>query len=75
MIIQKFISRLKKLSKNRKGKRKMSEFRKVMNKLKAEKDFCISVGWTEKAQKINSKMVQLIHENTQKMKAENFARL
>lgn len=59
---------MKKLSKNRKGKRKMSEFRKVMNKLKTEKDFCISVGWTEKAQKINSKMVQLIHENTQKIK-------
>lgn len=53
----------------------MSEFRKVMNKLKAEKDFCISVGWTEKAQEINSKMVQLIHENTQKIKAGNFARL
>lgn len=59
---------MKKLSKNRKGKRKMSEFRKIMNKLKVEKEFCISVGWTEKAQKINSKMVELIHENTQKIK-------
>lgn len=53
----------------------MTEFRKVMNKLKAEKDFCISVGWTVKAQEINSEMVQLIHENTQKIKAGNFARL
>lgn len=46
----------------------MSEFRKVMNKLKVEKDFCISVGWTVKAQKINSEMVERIHENTQKIK-------
>lgn len=53
----------------------MSEFQKIMNKLKAEKDFCISVGWKEKAQKINSEMVQLIHENTQKMKTGNFAGL
>lgn len=52
----------------------MSEFRKIMNKLKAEKEFCISVGWTEKAQKINSKMVELIYESIQK-KAGNFARL
>lgn len=53
----------------------MSEFKKIMNELKTEKEFCISVGWTEKAQKINSKMVQLIHENTQKIKAGNFAGL
>lgn len=53
----------------------MSEFRKIMNELKTEKEFCISVNWLDKAQKINSEMVQLIHENTQKMKAENFVRL
>lgn len=46
----------------------MSEFRKIMNELKAEKEFCIFVGWAEKAQKINSQMVELIHENTQKIK-------
>lgn len=46
----------------------MSEFRKIMNELKTKKDFCISVGWTEKAQKINSEMVERIHENTQKIK-------
>lgn len=53
----------------------MTEFQKIMNELKTEKEFCISVGWIEKAQKINSEMVELIHENTQKMKAGNFARL
>lgn len=46
----------------------MSEFRKVMNELKAQKEFFIFVGWTEKAQKLNSQMVQLIHENTQQIK-------
>ena len=49
----------------------MSEFRKKMLKLKTEKDFCISVNWLDKAQEINSKMVQLIHENTQQMKLKN----
>lgn len=53
----------------------MSEFRKVMNELKTEKEFCIFIGWAEKAQKINSEMVQLIHENTQKIKRDNFVRL
>lgn len=51
--------------------KKMSEFRKVMNELKTEKEFCISVNWLDKAQEINSKMVQLIHENTQQMKLKN----
>lgn len=46
----------------------MSEFRKVMNKLKTKKEFCIFIGWIEEAQKINGKMVELIHENTQKIK-------
>ena len=49
----------------------MTEFRKKMLKLKTEKDFCIFVGLVEKAQEINSEMVQLIHENTQKMKLKN----
>lgn len=49
----------------------MSEFKKIMNELKTEKEFFISVGWVEKAQKINSQMVELIHENTQKMKLNN----
>ena len=53
----------------------MTEFKKIMNELKAEKEFFISIGLVEKAQKINSEMVQLIHENTQKIKAENFAGL
>lgn len=52
----------------------MTEFQKIMNELKTEKDFYISVGWIDKAQKINSKMVQLIYESIQK-KAGNFARL
>lgn len=46
----------------------MSEFRKIMLELKAQKEFCIFIGWTEKAQKINSEMVVLIYENTQKIK-------
>ncbi|ADM73591.1 hypothetical protein LaPh949_gp033 [Lactococcus phage 949] len=46
----------------------LSEFRKVMNELKTEKEFCIFIGWAEKAQELNSQMVQLIHENTQKIK-------
>lgn len=46
----------------------MSEFEKNMNELKTEKEFCIFVGWIEKAQKINSQMIELIHENTQKIK-------
>ncbi|ARM66163.1 hypothetical protein AM2_036 [Lactococcus phage AM2] len=46
----------------------MTEFRRMMNELKTQKEFCIFIGWTEKAQKINSEMVQLIHENTQKIK-------
>ncbi|AIX12538.1 hypothetical protein WRP3_035 [Lactococcus phage WRP3] len=57
-----------KKERKKKENKKMSEFRKVMNELKIEKEFCIFIGWTEKAQKINSQMVQLIHENTQKMK-------
>lgn len=46
----------------------MSEFRKIMLELKAKKEFCVFVGWLEKAQELNSEMVQLIHENTQKNK-------
>lgn len=53
----------------------LSKFQKIMQELKTKKEFCISVNWLDKAQKINSEMVQLIHENTQKMKAENFVRL
>lgn len=30
--------------------------------LKMEKDFCISVGWTEKANKINKQMIKIITE-------------
>lgn len=46
----------------------MSEFKKVMNELKTEKEFCIFIGWAEKAKEINSRMVVLIHENTQKIR-------
>lgn len=49
----------------------MSDFRKMMNELKTKKEFCIFIGFTEKAQEINSEMVQLIHENTQKIKLNN----
>lgn len=53
----------------------MTEFKRIMLEMKAEKEFCIFIGWTEKAQKINSQMVVLIHENTQKIKQDNFVRL
>ena len=46
----------------------MSEFEKNINELKTQKEFCIFVGWIEKAQKINSQMIELINENTQKIK-------
>ena len=46
----------------------MTDFRKMMLELKAKKEFCIFIGWIEKAQELNSEMVQLIHENTQKIK-------
>ncbi|ARM66797.1 hypothetical protein AM4_139 [Lactococcus phage AM4] len=45
----------------------MTDFRKMMLELKAKKEFCVFVGWAEKAQEINSQMVVLIHENTQKI--------
>lgn len=60
---------MKKLSKNRKGKRKMSEFKKIMNELKTEKQICILLGEKEKAQKINEKMVILIDQQTKKEKS------
>lgn len=46
----------------------MSEFRKNMLEMKAKKEFFIFVGWIEQAQAVNSQMVVLIHENTQKHK-------
>ena len=46
----------------------MTDFRKMMLELKAKKEFCIFIGWIEKAHELNSEMVQLIHENTQKNK-------
>lgn len=46
----------------------MSEFRRIMMELKTEKEFFIFVGWIEQAKATNSQMVQLIHENTQKIR-------
>lgn len=46
----------------------MTEFRRIMMELKTQKEFYIFIGWLEKAKEINSRMVVLIHENTQKNK-------
>lgn len=46
----------------------MTDFKKNMLELKTEKEFYIFIGWIEQAQEINSRMVVLIHENTQKIK-------
>ena len=46
----------------------MSKFKLEMQTLQLEKEYYIKIGWKDKAQKINNKMVELIAEQTEKEK-------
>lgn len=47
----------------------MSKFKLDMQTLQLEKEYYIKIGWKDKAQQINEKMVKLIDEQTQKEKS------